>query len=516
VSGVHRRGFLRTAAAGVVPVTALTNATEAAPAPAVAGTTLPGPKGAGPELRRGPYLQAQGPDRVVVRWRTDGSAGDSRLRYGDSLEALDRTAAARLVPSPISDVEDWQVVVEGWSPHAPIITPWRPRRRSSPGADDEHYVSDAPARGKPAPARFWVLGDCGTNRVDSGNPGKAVAARNGFRKFNRDRGSIDGIILLGDNAYSHGTDAQYLTELFSVYGDELRKTPSWPCIVNHELTDDYFGIFTVPERGEVGGVPSGCTNYYSFDMRTSISRSSTSGGRVARPRGAPEALAGGRPGGLSAGLVVVVNHFPPYCAGKYESDHNALPRRRPPAHRAGAGRPRGRPPAHGHDHTYQRSYLIDGHYGARDTFDTSRHLRAEGDGRSAAADQGAWPALGAHRRRDRDGRGAAALRSLRPARAADSTTRRWSHSSTGARSRAGVRALGTFLLEIDGRCSPELRSMSGGASWTDSRCRSVADRAGGPHLRSRSDRSRRPQAAFFSAISRAIWPTESRCSTPAS
>ena len=35
----------------------------------------------------------------------------------------------------------------------------------------------------------------------------------------------------------------------------------------------------------------------------------------------------------------------------------------------------------GHDHTYQRSYLIDGHYGTREQFASAKHLKSVSDGR---------------------------------------------------------------------------------------------------------------------------------------
>ena len=234
--------------------------------------------------------------------------------------------------------------------------------------------------------RFWVLGDCGTNRVGTGNPGKAVAARNGFRKFNRGRPPLDGILLLGDNAYSHGTDSEYQTALFSVYRDELRNTPVWPCIGNHELTDDYFSIFTVPERAEAGGVPSGCTNYYSFDYANIHFTVLDLWKAEWRDPGDPQRrwlerdLAATR-----RDWLVVVNHFPPYCDGKYESDSNGFlvdvrEQILPVLEAHGVDLL-----LTGHDHTYQRSYLLDGHHGTRDTFDPARHGRTPG-----TADRRPW------------------------------------------------------------------------------------------------------------------------------
>lgn len=344
MSPLPRRTFFQAVAAGVVPVAA---AAESRPAPSQPGTTLPAPKESTPELRRGPYLQAQGPDRVVVRWRTDGSAKGCRLRYGASLDALDRTAPARLVTTPFAGVEDWAAVVEGLEPSRTYYYAIEASTAILAGADDSHTFRTAPPQGRPTRARFWVLGDCGTNRVDTGSPGKSVAARNGFRGFNRGRGRLDGIILLGDNAYSHGTDAQYQTALFSVYRDELRDTPVWPCIGNHELTDDYFGIFTVPEDGEAGGVPSRCSNYYSFDYSNihftvlDLWKAEWRDPSAPQRRWLEADLAANR-----QDWVVVVNHFPPLLRRQVRVRPQRLPRRRPREDPPGPRRARGRPATH--------------------------------------------------------------------------------------------------------------------------------------------------------------------------
>src|SRR4051812_13329608 len=170
MSTIRRRTFFQAvAAAGVVPIT---STTAAPPVPSLPGTTVPAPQETTPELRRGPFLQAQGDDRIVIRWRTDGSAKDSRLRYGDSPEALDRTVPARLVPTSFKDVEDWAAVVEGLEPSRTYYYAVDASTAILAGADEAHSFRTAPPRGRPAPVRFWVLGDCGTNRVNTGNPGK--------------------------------------------------------------------------------------------------------------------------------------------------------------------------------------------------------------------------------------------------------------------------------------------------------------------------------------------------------
>ena len=68
-------------------------------------------------------------------------------------------------------------------------------------------------------------------------------------------------LMLGDNAYSDGTDAEYQDAVFDMYPSLLRQTVVWPTLGNHDghsadsdtLTGPYYGIFTLPKSGVAGG-----------------------------------------------------------------------------------------------------------------------------------------------------------------------------------------------------------------------------------------------------------------------
>src|SRR6185369_13445245 len=83
----------------------------------------------------------------------------------------------------------------------------------------------------------------------------------------------DLLMLLGDNAYLQGTDAQYQAAVFDEHAATLRTTPVWSTVGNHEVlssnsvmqTGPYFDMFSFPVAGEAGGEPSGTEAYYSFD-----------------------------------------------------------------------------------------------------------------------------------------------------------------------------------------------------------------------------------------------------------
>src|SRR5690606_33893750 len=86
-------------------------------------------------------------------------------------------------------------------------------------------------------------------------------------------------ILMGDNAYSDGTDAEYQAKFFNVYKDNLLKNyPLYPVPGNHDYRDfassgpedqnriAYFQNFSLPTEGQAGGVASNRESYYAFDI----------------------------------------------------------------------------------------------------------------------------------------------------------------------------------------------------------------------------------------------------------
>ena len=182
-----------------------------------------------------------------------------------------------------------------------------PRRNKSPRDGNVH---------------MWLIGDSGTATEVSPrdgqptHPGEAEAVRDGFEIYNADKEPVDLFVLLGDNAYLEGTDAQWQGAFFDIYPNVMNKAAVWPTIGNHEMgggcfdisifvglepgsffrfiggvssSSDpasfnggpadcstgspvpgpdgsgppYLSIFSLPSAGEGGGVPSGTGQYYS-------------------------------------------------------------------------------------------------------------------------------------------------------------------------------------------------------------------------------------------------------------
>ncbi len=361
------------------------------------------------ELRRAPYLLNQRPDGITVRWRTSDLRHTSVLRYGDTPNVLGQAVAATAVRQHFPGARDWEATVNGLDPDRRYYYAIEGDQAIIAGADDTHYFRTAPSPDSATRLRFWVIGDSGANRPREGDmdtvltmsgPTGPVKVRNGFRAFNQG-GRVDGILLLGDNAYPWGSDAEYQTAFFGLYADELRRVPLWPAIGNHDMDGAYRHIFfTSPRDGDAGGQAG--RYYYSFDVGNAhfvVLDAWKSWWEVTTdPAHVPwvQELAW-----LEADLAeadklwtVVACHFPVYCDGNYDSDTNeplVLLREAlvPVLDRYGVDLYLA-----GHDHTYQRSYLIRGHTGTRDTYRPDEHLVSESTGRKEAIPKSHGPHTG--------------------------------------------------------------------------------------------------------------------------
>lgn len=351
-------------------------AAEAAPAPAA----LLAP--AAPDravlqsaaLVRGPYLQRASPRSLVVRWRTNVPAG-SRVQIGVVPGAWDDVVV------DTAQVTEHVVAVGGLLPST--------RYWYTIGTPDSTLLGDstttfvaAPRAGAPDSTRIWVVGDSGGNNVGS------RAVRDAFSRWAAAR-EPGAWLMLGDNAYGAGTDAEYQANLFDLFRRELRRWPLWPTRGNHDILyagidNDYYDHFTLPTAAEAGGVPSGTEAYYSFDHGPVHFVCLDSEGSNRSPGGAMLQWLVQDLAATPREWIVAYWHHPPYTKGSHDSD-NALDsegRMRdmrenvlPLLEAAGVDLV-----LTGHSHSYERSFLLDGHYGTSNTLLPSM-LRDGGDGR---------------------------------------------------------------------------------------------------------------------------------------
>lgn len=207
-------------------------------------------------------------------------------------------------------------------------------------------------------------------------------------------------ILLGDNAYSDGTDAEFQAKFFNIYKDDLlKKYPLFPSPGNHDYHDlesagksdqykmAYFQQFTVPQKGEAGGVASNNPAYYSFDLGNIHFISLDSYGKDEKDMRMYESTSAQMEwvkkdleANKNKEWIVAYWHHPPYTMGSHDSDAESLlvnirEQFNKVIEEYGVDLV-----LCGHSHVYERTKLLKGHYGMEATFDPKKHQLSSSSG----------------------------------------------------------------------------------------------------------------------------------------
>lgn len=308
---------------------------------------------------RAPYLQMQSPDAITLRWQSD-EAVRGRVRYGTSAERLDRLAEE---PLP---VEEHEIRLNGLLPDTRYWYAVGSQEGIAYGGAG-YWFRTAPRPGSQRPLRIWVQGD----------PGRALpttlAGRDAVLNWSKAHPrpglpELDLWFTTGDNAYRYGRNSEFQQHLFDAYPGLLRNVPYWPVHGNHDARRwAFYNIFSFPQKGEAGGVPSGDEHFFSFDyglahfvFLDSHATDRARGGEMLSWL-ARDLAATRQP------WLIALFHHPPYSKGSHDSDEpgdshgrmiemreNALPI----LEEAGVDLV-----LSGHSHVYERSYLLDCHYG---------------------------------------------------------------------------------------------------------------------------------------------------------
>jgi PKD repeat protein len=327
-----------------------------------------------PTLVRGPYLQSGTASGAIVRWRTDLPT-DSRVVYGTDPGNLSLSVV------DAAPVSEHVVTLSGLAPDTRYYYAVGSSSQILGGGTADHFVWTAPPSGTAKPTRVWILGDSGTADANAQAVRDAYYALTGSTR-------TDLWLMLGDNAYPNGTDADYQAAVFDMYPDMLRKSVVWPTLGNHDAISadsatqygTYYDIFSLPTQAQAGGVPSGTEAYYSFDY-ANIHFVVLDSQETNRQPLAPmliwlqQDLAS-----TNQDWIIAFWHHPPYSKGLHDSDIDIeeIEMRQwvvPILDEYGVDLT-----LTGHSHSYERSWPIVGHYGLSSTFDASMKVDA-GDGR---------------------------------------------------------------------------------------------------------------------------------------
>lgn len=293
------------------------------------------------------------------------------MQYGTDMNNLDQTATHN------GSTTEHIVTINGLSPYTKYYYNVGDGNTYYTTNDGSYFFTTSPNIGTKQPMRFWVIGDFGNGSQAQ------VDVKTGFLDNYRDV-DTDVWFWLGDNAYGDGTDQQYQDKVFAVYPDVFRNTVVWPSPGNHDYgsvdlgnNGPYYDIFSLPKNGEAGGVASGEEGFYSFDygnvhflsLNTEyllwiISDNTTFTDWLEQDLQ-----------NTDADFIIAYWHQPPYTKGSHDSDddfsrpqmmrQNVLPI----LEEYGVDMV-----LSGHSHGYERSYLINGHYGKSNTWDAGTML----------------------------------------------------------------------------------------------------------------------------------------------
>ncbi|MEN8260288.1 MAG: metallophosphoesterase family protein [Pseudomonadota bacterium] len=326
------------------------------------------------DLIRGPFLQQATHDSIRILWRTDQSTG-SEIQYGTKKGNLTKS-----VVDPAS-IKNHEVVLSGLRPDTKYYYAVIGEGGTLLAGDDaKHFFVTSPVPGTPKATRIWVIGDSGTANAN------VAAVRDSYEKFTGSR-RTDVWLMLGDNAYVNGTDSEYQKAVFNMFPEMLAKAPLWPTLGNHDgrsadsgnQSGPYYDIFSLPKRGEAGGIPSGTEAYYAFDFGNIHFISLDSFDSSRSKSGAMLTWLENDLAATDQDWIIAFWHHPPYSKGSHDSDteSNMVDMRKnalPILESYGVDLV-----LSGHSHSYERSFLLDGHYGSSGTLNNGMILD-EGNG----------------------------------------------------------------------------------------------------------------------------------------
>ena len=328
-----------------------------------------------PTLTTGPYMNIATETGIVIRWKTDIET-DSKVSFGTSAASLTQSAVDNTLTT------DHIVQLAGLTGNTKYYYSIGTTTGTLQG-DADNYFKTAPPIGSTQKIRILAMGDMGSNSTNQFN------VRNAYLNYNANN-LTDIWMLLGDNAYDNGLATEYQNNFFNIYQGNLTKNHVlWPAPGNHDYANNaarqadhaipYYDVFTLPTNGEAGGVASGTEAYYSYNYGNIHFLSLDSYGwetgntRLYDTTGPQVTWLKQDLAANNQKWTIVYFHHPPYSKGSHNSDtETELVKLRENLVRI-LERYKVDLVLGGHSHSYERSFLINGHYGMETSFNPALH-----------------------------------------------------------------------------------------------------------------------------------------------
>ena len=301
------------------------------------------------QVTRQPYLQIPTPTSITIRWQT-GTGIAGKVYYGSSISDLGNS---------IIESEEERIYHEVNINNLKPSTKYFYSVESESKGKENQYLITPPENGQGIPVRIWVISDFGQSNSDQNE--RRLQTIDRWKSFNNDDYHASFVLSLGDQTED---DAIYQIQhnYFSQLEKVLTVSPLYTTIGNHDNHDstvNYLNTFTLPQKGEAGGVPSGTEKYYSFDYSNIhvvvlCSEIYDAAGRKAQVDWLKKDLENNKQGWLIACM-----HQPLHSAGYHptDDDKSSMQRRKEwltmlEDHGVDLI-------LQGHNHVYERSYLVD-------------------------------------------------------------------------------------------------------------------------------------------------------------
>ncbi len=317
-------------------------------------------------IPRQPYLQMQSYDSIQIKWQTPKSEIGC-VKYGKLVADIKICEEA--------PTDSHNITIKGLEEGSSYIYEVR---SDSLQIDNDNRSFKTLHKDKDKPQKIWIIGDSGQAGPDQLKVFKAM-------QDYMHGTALDLWLLLGDNAYSSGTQKQYNKGLFEPYAELLKTNVPWAVIGNHDARRwAFYDIFESPILGQSGGTASNNKKFYSIEQgdlhillidteTTDLSKDSELLKWLEKDLQAN-----------SKKWTVAIFHHPPYTYGGHNSDnprdsHYKLSM----TGRLFLVRENIIPVLEkydvdlvysGHSHLYERSKLIHKHYQDSTHFDTKLHV----------------------------------------------------------------------------------------------------------------------------------------------